>query len=126
MKRLTCLTALIIALLISLNLRATMVVVTVGSGGNFFSPANFTINPGDTVKWVWVAGFHNTSGFTRPAGATSWFGNITSIDTVFYHTPVVSGLYTYTCTHHSGMDGSFFVTGCTFPNKPVITSATMG
>lgn len=100
-----------------------MVTVTAGSGGNVFSPSSFTINPGDTVQWIWVAGHHNTSGFTVPAGAASWYANLTSTDTMFRFVPTVSGLYTYTCTHHSGMDGRFFVTGCSFPAKPLISGA---
>lgn len=28
-------------------------------GGNVFSPADVTIEVGDTVHWVWVAGNHN-------------------------------------------------------------------
>src|SRR5690606_32826222 len=35
-----------------------------------------------------------------------------------------SGLYQYACTYHSGMDGSFFVTGCGFPARPIITSSS--
>lgn len=103
------------------SLHATTVVVTAGNGGNFFSPAYFTINPGDTVKWIWINGQHNSSSTYLPTGATTWYGNLmTTTDTVTY-TPTVSGLYNYTCTHHSGMDGQFFVTGCSFPAKPVIS-----
>lgn len=101
---------------------ASLVTITVGSGGNYFSPANFTINPGDTVRWRWTAGYHNTSGISVPAGAVSWYANITNTDTSFSYIAMVSGLYTYTCTHHSGMDGRFFVSGCSFPAKPVITA----
>lgn len=103
------------------HLQATTVVVTAGSGGNFFSPAYFTINPGDTVKWIWNSGHHNTSSTYIPTGAAGWYGNLViATDTVIY-IPSVSGLYNYTCTHHSGMDGQFFVTGCSFPAKPVIS-----
>jgi plastocyanin len=102
--------------------KALTVVVTVGNGGNFFSPSSFTINPGDTVRWVWVNGHHNTSGYSLPTGAPSLYGNITSIDTTFEYVPSVSGLYKYTCTHHSGMDGVFFVSGCVYPSKPAINA----
>ncbi len=105
------------------NCLANIVTVTVGSGGNFFSPASFIINPGDTVRWIWVNGYHNTSSVTRPTGATNWYSNITSADTTYSYVPMFSGLYTYTCTHHSGMDGQFFVTGCTYPSKPVINTS---
>lgn len=105
------------------KLFATTVVVTAGSGGNFFAPAYFTISPGDTVKWIWINGHHNSSSTYLPTGAATWYGNLmTTTDTVTY-IPTVSGLYNYTCTHHSGMDGQFFVTGCSFPAKPVITGS---
>ena len=92
------------------------------AGGIFFTPAMFTINPGDTVQWKWAGGFHNTSNVTRPTGAPTWSVNISSIDTSYLYTPTISGLYTYTCTYHSGMNGQFFVTGCNYPAKPVIVS----
>ncbi|KAA5534593.1 hypothetical protein F0919_08200 [Taibaiella lutea] len=102
--------------------RASLVVVTVGSGGNFFSPANFTINPGDTVRWVWIDGHHNVSGYSLPTGAPTLYGDMTFLDTVFEYVPVMSGLYQYTCTHHSGMDGTFFVSGCSYPSKPIVNA----
>lgn len=113
---------ILLLLLIAAQSHAVMVQVWVGNG-NMFSPSSFTIQTGDTVKWVWASGFHNTSGVTVPIGATAWYSNITSIDTTFLYVPDVSGLYTYTCTYHSGMNGQFFVTGCSYPDKPVITSA---
>lgn len=112
---------ILLCLLVNTQLFATTVVVIAGSGGNFFSPAYFSINPGDTVKWIWISGHHNTSSTYIPTGAATWYGNLmTTTDTVTY-SPTVSGLYNYTCTHHSGMDGQFFVTGCSFPAKPLIT-----
>ncbi len=112
---------ILFCLLANNSLQATTVVVTAGSGGNFFSPAYFTINPGDTVKWIWINGHHNTSSTYIPTSAANWYGNLMmTTDTVTY-IPTISGLYNYTCTHHSGMDGQFFVTGCSFPAKPLIT-----
>lgn len=115
----------LILLLLRCDAYATNVVVTVGSNGNNFNPAAFTVQPGDTVTWVWSAGHHNTSALTLPAGALPWYANITGTDTIFRYIPSVSGLYHYTCTHHSGMDGQFLVTGCSYPEKPVITPGTV-
>lgn len=106
-----------------LSAGAATVIVTVGNNGNFFSPSNFSINPGDTVKWGWVSGHHNTSAISVPAGAVAWYANIAVTDTTFSYVPQISGLYTYTCTHHSGMDGRFFVNGCNFPVTPLVSSA---
>ena len=48
--------------------RAVIVTVTVGAGGNYFIPSSFTVNAGDTVKWVWATGHHNTSAYS----VTGW------------------------------------------------------
>lgn len=113
-------------LLVCGRLSAAIVVVTAGVGGNFFSPAFFTINPGDTVQWVWKDGHHNTSSYSVPAGTSGWYSNLNSTDTQYLYVPLASGLYQYTCTHHSAMDGSFFVSGCTFPDKPIISGSWEG
>lgn len=102
------------------NSTAITQIVTVGGSSNSFSPAFFTINPGDTVKWVWGAGFHNTASVTVPTGAAAWYANIVNSGSSFMYVPTVSGLYKYDCTFHAGMDGQFFVTGCSFPAKPDI------
>ncbi len=114
----------LLSMFASLQGYAANVYVTVGDGGNYFSPANFTINPGDTVTWVWINGHHNTSCYSMPAGAAGWYSNIDVSTDTFSTILSVSGLYKYTCTHHSGMDGQFFVTGCSYPAKPVITGGT--
>jgi plastocyanin len=36
-------------------------VITVTVGNNFFAPAAVTINPGDTVVWQRLSGFHNVA-----------------------------------------------------------------
>lgn len=113
---------LLLLLCFALQAPAATVTVTVGQGGNFFSPAFFTVNPGDTIVWQWKGGHHNTVNMTRPTGAATWSSNIDAGTTSFSYIPQVSGLYNYTCTHHSGMDGSFFVTGCSYPVKPVIST----
>lgn len=115
--------SLLLALLALADCHALTITVKVGEGGNYFVPAAFSIDPGDTVRWVWVSGHHNTSGSTVPAGAASWLANINAADTVYSFTPMVSGLYTYTCTHHSGMDAQFFVRGCSYPDRPLISSS---
>lgn len=114
---------LFLLLCFALQAPAATVTVTVGQGGNFFNPAFFTINPGDTVLWIWKGGHHNTVNMTRPTGAAGWSSNIDVATTSFSYIPQVSGLYNYTCTHHSGMDGSFFVTGCSYPQKPVMSAS---
>ena len=88
--------------------RATIIKVTVQ---NFsFSPASFTANIGDTVKWVWVAGTHTTTSLTIPGGAASWNNPVTSTDTVFEYKITTAGTYNYWCAIHTTMmEGSFTV-----------------
>ncbi|HEX5151066.1 MAG TPA: T9SS type A sorting domain-containing protein [Parafilimonas sp.] len=76
-----------------------------------FSPSSFTINIGDSVKWVWVSGTHTTTSLTIPAGAASWNKSITSTSTTFIYVPTKLGTYNYKCTPHElmGMVASFTV-----------------
>jgi plastocyanin len=37
-----------------------------------FSPKSFTASQGDTVHFVWVAGFHTTTSTSVPSGALTW------------------------------------------------------
>lgn len=115
-------TVLTIMLLVLRAICCNGAIVTVTVTNYSFTPAMFTINPGDTVKWVWLNGHHNTTPVSRPVGAATWYADFSAGNTSFTYVPTVSGLYRYTCTYHSGMDGQFFVTGCSFPAKPVISS----
>jgi plastocyanin len=85
---------------------------TVTVQNHVFTPASFTINQGDTVKWVWLSGSHTTTSVTIPAGAAAWNNNITSASTTFLYVPAVAGNYSYKCIPHAsmGMVASFTVT----------------
>ena len=76
-----------------------------------FTPSSFTINIGDTIKWVWVGGTHTTTSLTIPAGAAAWDDPINSSKTSFIYVPAKTGTYNYKCTFHfaMGMKGSFTV-----------------
>jgi plastocyanin len=77
-----------------------------------FTPSSFSINLGDTVKWVWVNGGHTTSSTTIPAGAAIWDHAINSSpgNTSFVYVPSVSGTYNYRCNiHFTTMLASFTV-----------------
>ena len=118
-----CSLGAIVCLLLFFRSGATVQIVTVGNSGNGFAPLSFTINPGDTVKWIWVSGYHNTSSSTIPSGAAPWTENIINSGTTYSYVPLFSGTYQYECTYHSGMYGQFTVTGCANPARPVISSA---
>ncbi|HRQ63499.1 MAG TPA: plastocyanin/azurin family copper-binding protein [Xanthomonadaceae bacterium] len=93
-------------LLAAFTLRAAEHFVEVGAGCSFsFTPAELTIEEGDTVTWVNVCGFHNVvaddGSFTSgPPAKGNW---------EFSHTfPKGSaGVHPYHCSAHSFPGGGF-------------------
>lgn len=88
-----------------------MAVVHVGQGGiNFVDVRSggptTTIHAGDTVQWVWVAGFHSTTSGACPGGACqadgSWDSGAGSGMT-FTHTFPQAGRFPYHCSVHLAM-----------------------
>lgn len=80
--------------------------------GMSFIPASLTINPGDTVLWDNVSGFHNVNGTqtTYPSNPVS-FGNSPAAApwnyTFVFNT---SGSYSYICDVHGvSMSGTIVV-----------------
>lgn len=68
-----------------------------------FTPQNEFAETGDTIKWVWVSGFHTTTSTTIPPGATPWNALIDPSNLTFIYIPAVAGTYNYVCTPHAGM-----------------------
>ncbi len=99
-------TALMIGITLTLTagVRAELHHVAVGDGGNFFVPDDITIQVGDTVRWTWLSGLHDT---TSAAGqAESWASNTTSVvGTTFDHTFTNVGDFGYYCTVHGFDNG---------------------
>jgi plastocyanin len=77
-----------------------------------FTPQNEFAETGDTIKWVWVSGFHTTTSSTIPAGATSWDALIDPSHTSYIYVVQIQGTYNYVCTPHAGMGmtGTIIVT----------------
>jgi plastocyanin len=72
------------------------------SVSNFlFSPSTFNVNVGDTMRWVWVAGFHTTTSGTIPAGAAAWNAPIQGAGQFFEYKITTPGTYNYFCAIHS-------------------------
>ena len=94
---------LIIIICSNSKLMSTTTTITVNS--NFFTPANASVNVGDTVKWQWIGGNHNTTSSTIPGGAAPWAAPMNSGSTTFIYKVTVAGNYNYTCTFHPGMNG---------------------
>lgn len=93
--------------------------VDVGPGGELrFDPSSFTIDTGETVRWVFQSSGHNVKPDTVPSGA-EWTGTPgEEFDTMdegatYEHTFTVAGDYDYYCAPHrsAGMVASFTVEG---------------
>jgi plastocyanin len=83
-----------------------------------FTPATLSnVNVGDTVRWVWMTGYHTTFSTAQsiPSNAATWNNPINSSALFFDYKVTVSGTYGYACGIHgsiasgvpSGMSGSF-------------------
>ena len=110
MKKTILLSFLMLGLFLTSSFALTHRVIVGAGGGRSFTPQNITTaSVGDTVRWVWESGIHNTVSTTIPAGASSWNAPIDESDTVYSYVITVPGTYDYVCTFHAGMGmtGSF-------------------
>ncbi len=73
-----------------------------------------TIDPGDTVRWLWVSGFHNVvSGFPDDGNEGELFFSGPPIDepgTIFEFTFLEPGVFSYHCHPHGEFGMISFVT----------------
>jgi plastocyanin len=71
---------------------------------NVFTPNELKINPGDTVEWRNIDGFHNVNG-TQATYAMNpeSFGNTTGVGWTFSHVFNAEGKYDYQCDPHVGL-----------------------
>lgn len=79
-------------------------VVTITLTGSLaFSPADVTIEPGQTVVWRNAVAMLHT---ITPQGHSEWSeGTVTNADDTFTHTFQAAGTFPYECTLHAGMTG---------------------
>ena len=98
--------------------------VNVGQGGNNFvdqvsGTSTTTINAGDTVQWVWQAGFHSTTSGTCSGTCTAdgqWDSGQQSTPFTFNFTFSTAGSFPYFCSVHlASMTGKVIV-------NPVVTN----
>lgn len=107
---------ILVIILTSFSLKATIHVVNVWDGYFQFLESNITIELGDTVQWLPLdvpMMIHTITSTNIPDGAEA-FDQIwqAPADTFFQYVPEVLGLYEYECTPHAikyGMVGSFNV-----------------
>ena len=118
--------------LFSFNSNAATVTVGVGIDASFnpanqFTPAAVTAVVGDVIQFILGSGTHNVTSTSVPGGAAAMSsGPMTGLGTMYNYTVTVSGTYLYTCTLHSGMNGTVNVTaasGISTPAVDLLTSA---
>lgn len=94
----------------SVGFAQSTITISVGPGGtNTYSPANVSCTVGDTIKFVWVSGFHPTQSLdltTIPLVNMDGSGGVNSV----YKIKMLSvGSVPYECTAHGGMVGTITV-----------------
>jgi plastocyanin len=105
-------------------LGASTVTVDVAPGSLSFSQANVSINPGDTIHWVWDSSGHSVTSGTGPAGDGSFDAGVQSAGFTFDRTFTQPGVYHYFCKIHYafGMMGTITVAAATPPRGPPPTA----
>ncbi len=93
--------------IMALAMQMSATVHIVNQQGFTFSPADLTVIVGDTVRFRWNNGSHNTVSTMVPAGAASWNSSLNSGIQSYDYEVTVAGNYEYRCTLHSGQDGVF-------------------
>lgn len=97
----------ITAVLLSVSFGSKANIDTVLVANFSFTPSSLTLCLGDTIRFVWVSGFHNVHILT-PIDSTS--NNLTTSGDTYDFTPTSVGAYTYECgIHGSMMSGAFTV-----------------
>jgi plastocyanin len=93
----------IVAFSTSIQFTNAQAIVDIATSGSSFSPANVTVNIGDTVRWTNTGGTHNVNGTTGtfPSNPES-FGNALGSGWVFKHKFTTVGDYDYRCDQHFG------------------------
>ena len=102
MKRSKLLTIIFMLLILTTTVNFSMTIHTVESSGFVFSPADITVEVGDTVRWMNISGNHNVvaddGSFTSgAASASNW---------VYDHVFTEPGENPYYCINHGGPGGS--------------------
>lgn len=105
---------LLLTLLGSMCLPATLhaTIDSVSVQNISFTPSSFTMNLGDTVRWIWAGGTHTTTSTSVPSGANSWSNSINSTNTTFTYVPNKAGTYNYFCQIHGNSMTATFTVVC--------------
>src|SRR3954467_441032 len=84
--------------------RALLATVTVHVADFAFTPKAVTIQPGDTVHWVWDEGLHSTTSVT--GSAETWDSDVHTPSFSFDHTFTQLGTFSYFCSVHGFDNGN--------------------
>ncbi|MEO6166700.1 MAG: T9SS type A sorting domain-containing protein [Chitinophagales bacterium] len=77
-----------------------------------FTPDTMTIEPGDTITWLWVNGLHTTTSNGIPSGAAPWNSLLDSMHTSFTYIATEPGTYHYISVPDlPAMTGTFTIPG---------------
>ena len=120
--------------LIFANVTNSQTTYLINSGNFYYSPANFTVNTGDTVKWINDGGVHNVnfdvntitgSSFNNPQ---SFISTATSNTDIYTHVFTIAGTYNYDCSvgQHAanGMVGSITVNSNSNTIYDIVSNST--
>ncbi|MBD3404095.1 hypothetical protein GF420_14480 [candidate division GN15 bacterium] len=125
MSQRTWIVVLACCLLVGLFGQASATIHNVAIGNNFFSPAEITVNHGDTVTWTLTAGTHTTT--SAASSRKTWNSGVMNTVGQTYTiiiTPLDGpGPFDYDCTIHAGMSGRIVVQGPS-PNSVVAPGAS--
>ena len=104
--------------------------LTVSQVGITFSPANITINQGDTIRWVWATGIHTVTsgggGAVPTAGDLFDFPLNSAFPQTFFTFSASQGVFPYFCRPHEslGMKGTVNVEVVTGVPEPAALEGT--
>lgn len=79
--------------------------IEVTASNNVYTPANISINVGDTVRWTNIEGTHNVNGSTATFASNpeSFSSGSPATGWVFDHVFTTAGSYDYRCDLHFGV-----------------------
>ena len=120
---------------------AATVTVHVGAAGSdgygdmdplfIFTPAFVSIQPGDTVQWIWDDDAHSTTSGSPGNSSGFWNSGVLNDGAIFTHVFPDPGTFSYYCSTHGsccGMTGTVYVAASTptpTPAQPLNISTRM-
>ena len=108
---------LIFAIMTTLSYATTH---TISFSGTSFSPNSLNVSTGDTIVWSGNFGAHNIQSSSVPSGAATFAQSGGALSYIVS----VAGSYSYLCTFHSGMTGTFTATTASSTTKGITLSTT--